>query len=152
MSANQDWTTVVIKKRKPKPKTGNIRTSNQSSAVNNARRSGQHVVMSKKYDYGNHHHKDLRKYDDNPEDFHLKHVSKSIRQNLTKARNDKGWTQAQLASASQIPKKVVASYENGKAIPDEREIRKLEKALGAKLRQGKKKQKKNTQQNYNNRY
>ena len=57
----------------------------------------------------------------------------------------KKMTQAQLAKAINELPKVVQSYENGKAIPSNQILSKIERALGCKLRGGKKKGSKSVQ-------
>lgn len=56
-------------------------------------------------------------------------LSKAIQQ----ARMAKGSTQDGLAKLLNIDKKIIAEYENGKAIPNGQVIAKIEKALGTKL-------------------
>ena len=57
---------------------------------------------------------------------------------IQQARLAKKMTQAQLGNAINEPPKTVQEYENGKAIPNNQVLGKIERALGVKLR-GKKK-------------
>lgn len=56
-------------------------------------------------------------------------LSKAIQQ----ARMAKGVTQDQLAKQLNIDKKIIAEYENGRAIPNGQVIATIERALGTKL-------------------
>lgn len=61
-------------------------------------------------------------------------VSSDLKKNLMQARLDKKLTQAQLAQMINEKPQVIQEYESGKAIPNNQIIGKLERALGAKLR------------------
>lgn len=56
-----------------------------------------------------------------------------FQQSLMKARTAKGFSQKQLAQQLQIQVNVLQSYENGKDVPNNQIIAKIERALGAKL-------------------
>ena len=53
---------------------------------------------------------------------------------IQKARQQKGWTQKELAQRINEKSTVVNEYESGKAIPNNQIISKMERALGCKLR------------------
>ena len=61
-------------------------------------------------------------------------VSSDLKKAIQQARIAKKMTQSDLAKAINELPKVVQSYENGKAIPDNKVLGKIERALGAKLR------------------
>lgn len=61
-------------------------------------------------------------------------VDKAMSRRIVDARNAKKLTQKQLAQLCMIDSKIVNEYEQGKAIPNQAIINKLEKALGARLR------------------
>eukprot|EP00308_Calcidiscus_leptoporus_P026282 CAMPEP_0119398258 /NCGR_PEP_ID=MMETSP1334-20130426/140751_1 /TAXON_ID=127549 /ORGANISM="Calcidiscus leptoporus, Strain RCC1130" /LENGTH=132 /DNA_ID=CAMNT_0007422115 /DNA_START=911 /DNA_END=1309 /DNA_ORIENTATION=+ len=71
----------------------------------------------------------------------LKHaqVPKELKQAIQKARMAKGLTQKQLAQQLNMQPQTINEYENGKAIPQNAEIAKIERALGVKLPRVKKK-------------
>ena len=69
-------------------------------------------------------------------------VSTELKKAIQQARMAKKMTQGQLAKAINELPKVIQQYENGKAIPDNQVLSKIERALGVKLRGGKKKGKK----------
>lgn len=60
-------------------------------------------------------------------------VSTDLKRALSTARTAKGMTQKQLAQALVMDAKTVQEYEQGKAIPNNAVIAKMEKALGVKL-------------------
>ncbi len=61
-------------------------------------------------------------------------VSQSLKSVITKARNSEGFTQAKLALLCNVKPATITSYENGKAIPDNSVLGKMERHLGVKLR------------------
>jgi len=63
-------------------------------------------------------------------------VDKSLSQAIIQARQTKKWTQKDLAAKIQEKPQVVASYEQGKAIPNPQIISKMERILGVKLPRG----------------
>ena len=77
-----------------------------------------------------------RKLDEETEE--LKHqtvqsAAPELKLALMKARTAKGMTQKALGAALNMPAATIMSYENGKALPDNAVIARLEKTLGAKL-------------------
>ena len=60
-------------------------------------------------------------------------VSAGTSQGIMQGRQKKGWTQAQLAKEINEKQAIVASYENGSAIPDNRIIAAMERVLGCKI-------------------
>lgn len=130
MQGGQDFNTVIIRKKKP--------TSSQtrdSKNVNNAFRSGNVETLSKNKHSGP---ANSTKLDNSDEAFAHKKVSSDLKKAIQQARIAKKMTQSDLAKAICELPKVVQSYENGKAIPDNKVLGKIERALGVKLRGGKK--------------
>ncbi|KAH7314455.1 hypothetical protein KP509_21G003600 [Ceratopteris richardii] len=131
---NQDWDTVVLKKRAPK--ASDLR---DSKAVAAALRSGATVQVVKKFDVAKNHTgagplKDPRKLDSETEPGSLDRVSSEVRQAIQKDRLAKGLTQIQLAKAISERPQVVQEYESGKAVPSQQILAKMEKLLDVKLR------------------
>jgi putative transcription factor len=60
-------------------------------------------------------------------------VSNELKTLIIKGRNAKGLTQKGLAAKVNMKPADIQLYENGKAIPNQAEIQKLQKALGVKL-------------------
>ena len=57
---------------------------------------------------------------------------------IQQARNEKGWSQVELAQRLCVKPDIVRSYENGTAIPDNSFVAKMESVLGIKLPRHKK--------------
>lgn len=66
-------------------------------------------------------------------------LSPEFRKAMQTARNAKKISQKQLATILQVPPKTIMEYENGKAIPNNQFISKMEKVLLTKLPRPKKK-------------
>ncbi|CAJ0961896.1 unnamed protein product, partial [Mesorhabditis belari] len=126
-------TTVIISKRGPISKT--LKTQ---SAVNAALRSGGPVDTQKKMmSGGNRQHtsnKNTARLDEETEELHHEKVSLSLGKVMQQARATKEWTQKDLATKCNEKPQVVAEYENGKAVPNQQILAKMERALGVKLR------------------
>lgn len=76
----------------------------------------------------------LRKLDNDTETLKHNTVSLTLAQTIQNARNEKGWTRAELAQRVQLKVNVITEYETGRAIPDGTVLQKLSKALGIILR------------------
>ena len=112
---HQDWTPVVF--HKPKQEK-NIQPRNVGSGS----------VLSKK----------TRELMNTNEIVVPPKVSVEFRKAMQTARNSKKLSQKQLATILQVPPKTIVEYENGKAIPNNQFIAKMEKALQTKLPRNKK--------------
>ncbi|KAJ8622772.1 hypothetical protein MRB53_031301 [Persea americana] len=126
----QDWEPVVL--RKPKS------TTRDSKAVNQALRSGGPVQTIKKFDAGSNKKAapvvNARKLDEGTEPAALERVAAEVRQAIQKARVAKKMSQAELAKQINERLQVVQEYENGKAVPNQMVLAKMEKVLEVKLR------------------
>lgn len=107
-------------------------------AVNQAFRSGVPVQTIKKFDAGSNKKAapvgNARKLDEETEPAALEKVSTEVRQAIQKARLEKKMSQSELAKLINEQPKVVQEYENGKAVPNQAVLAKMEKVLGVKLR------------------
>lgn len=108
-------------------------------AVNQALRSGAPVQTVKKFDAGSNKKTagpvfNSRKLDEGTEPDTLGRVPAEVRQLIQKARLEKKMSQAELAKQINERPQVVQEYENGKAVPNQAVLAKMEKALGVKLR------------------
>lgn len=72
--------------------------------------------------------------DEETEPAALEKVSTEVRQAIQKARLEKKMSQSELAKLINEQPKVVQEYENGKAVPNQAVLAKMEKVLGVKLR------------------
>jgi len=123
----QDWDPVIIKKR---PNRGKQDT-------NAAQRNGE-LTTVKKYGAGtNKNHvidKNLKKLDEETEELSHSRVGLSIGQRIQQARIAKKMTQKDLARQICEKPGVVSEYEQGRAIPNNNILTKMERILGVKLR------------------
>ena len=88
------------------------------------------IVTNQKNNIG----KAAKLLDDDHENLSHKTVDFNLRASIQKYRQQKGMTQQQLATAISERASVVTEYENGKAIPNESVLQRMEKALGVHLR------------------
>ncbi|KAK9268467.1 hypothetical protein L1049_000218 [Liquidambar formosana] len=129
----QDWEPVVL--HKSRPKSQDLR---DPKAVNQALRSGVAVQTVKKFDAGS--NKKLapavnaKKLDEGTEPAALDKVPVEVRQAIQKARLEKKMSQSELAKQINERPQVVQEYENGKAVPNQAVLAKMERVLGVKLR------------------
>ncbi|GMY35997.1 multiprotein-bridging factor 1c [Fagus crenata] len=128
----QDWEPVVIHKSKPKAQ------ERDPKAVNQALRTGAPVQTLKKAEAGSNKKAapvvNARKLDEAAEPAALDRVSTEVKQAIQKARLGKKMSQADLAKQINERPQVVQEYENGKAVPTQAVLAKMEKVLGVKLR------------------
>ncbi|KAG9459292.1 hypothetical protein H6P81_003800 [Aristolochia fimbriata] len=129
----QDWEPVVL--HKSKLKSSDLR---DPKAVSQALRAGASVVTTKKFDAGFNKKAappvKARKLEEETEPAAFERVSTEIRQAIQKARLAKKMNQAELAKLINERPQVVQEYENGKAVPNQMILAKMEKVLGVKLR------------------
>lgn len=133
-AVTQDWDPVVL--HKSKPKSHDLR---DPKAVNQALRSGAQVHTVKKFDAGANKKPqatavNVRKLDEAAEPAALDRVGLDVRQAIQKARIEKKMSQAELAKQINELPRVVQEYENGKAVPNQAVLAKMERVLGVKLR------------------
>ncbi len=69
------------------------------------------------------------KLENESENFHLQRVPISIAQEIIKKRCSMKMTQKELAQKINVLQSVIASYENGSAIPDHKILQKISKVL-----------------------
>lgn len=132
----QEWEPVVLQKPKTK-----IRDLRDPKAVNQALRTGAQVQTIKKFDAGSNKKSasstaavNPRKLEEAEEPAALDRISTEVRQAIQKARIEKKMSQAELAKQINERPQVVQEYENGKAVPNQAILAKMEKVLGVKLR------------------
>ncbi|KAJ4708412.1 putative Multiprotein-bridging factor [Melia azedarach] len=130
----QDWEPVVLHKSKSK-----AQELRDPKAVNQARRSGAPVQTMKKFDAASNKKTtgpvvNAKKLDEGTEPGSLDRVSVEVRQAIQKARLEKKMSQAELAKQINERPQVVQEYENGKAVPNQAVLAKMERVLGLKLR------------------
>ncbi|KAK3210753.1 hypothetical protein Dsin_015459 [Dipteronia sinensis] len=130
---SQDWEPVVLHKSKAK-----AQQLRDPKAVNQALRSGAPVQTVKKFDGGSNKKAapalNTKKLEEGTEPGSLERVPGEVRQVIQKARLEKKMSQAELAKLINERPQVVQEYENGKAVPNQAVLAKMEKVLGVKLR------------------
>lgn len=132
--AESAWDEVtIIRKRTPK-----VSQLKSTQAINAAQRQGLEIETSKKFSAGqNKQHdaaKNVTKLDRETEELHHDTVSLDVGRLIQQGRQAKSMTQKDLAAKICEKPQVVNEYENGKAIPNQAVLSKLERALGIKLR------------------
>lgn len=130
----QDWEPIVLQKRGQKASE-----SRDPKAVNEALRSGAAVESVKKHNAGSNKGDpgpglNARKLEEDTEGGEHEKVSTDVKVAIQKARLAAKLSQAQLAQKINEKEQVVKEYENGKAIPNQQVLGKLERVLGVKLR------------------
>ncbi|QPG72792.1 multiprotein-bridging factor 1 [Brettanomyces nanus] len=136
-----DWENVTVIGRKARSSTNTgpkEKVVRSSGALNAARRQGAVTSVEKKYNAGN-----LR---GDPEGQRLTRVDRSddivvpkkldadVGKVIQQARQEKKWTQKDLAQRINEKPTIVNEYESGKGIPNQQVLGKMERALGIKLR------------------
>merc|ERR1711869_110186 len=127
----QDWNPVVMRKYKP----GGAAAKPTPVSMSAAMRAGN-VEQVKKYSAGNKNsaaHANAAKLDADTENLTHQKVSSELKKLIMQARTAKKMTQAQLAQAINEKPQTVQEYEQGKAIPNNQILGKMERALGVKL-------------------
>lgn len=124
---------TVIGKRAPK--SSELKSE---AAIAAAARAGIPIDTSKKFAAGHNKQHEAAKntaaLDRETEELHHDRVDKDVARAMQQARVTKEWTQADLARHVNEKQQVINEYEQGKAIPNQQVLAKLERALGVKLR------------------
>ncbi|EMR10062.1 hypothetical protein PNEG_01813 [Pneumocystis murina B123] len=132
-----DWDSVTKIGRGVRSKVTTIRTINE---INEARRLGILVNIEKKFSAGsNKAHKTtesqkITKIDRENDIVPIKTSGREVGLAISKARQEKNIKQSELAQKINEKVSVINDYENGKAIPNQQILAKMEKVLGVKLR------------------
>ena len=128
-----DWQPVVLRPKKEKP----TNKSQVEKQVNAARQTGSATVVTKPKTSAPNKQRssdfDTRKLDKDEGDYSIHTVGLETGKKIVQARNAKGLTQKQLAMEIQETTTVIQAYESGKAVPNQKVIAKIEKALGTKV-------------------
>ena len=111
---------------------------NQPKTVENPLGMKPEKVATERRDTGNKSHEPPKvaayKLDQADEPDRLPEVGLSLARRIQQARTGKSLTQAQLAQQINVKPVIINDYEQGKGVPDNTVISKLERALGVKLR------------------
>lgn len=121
----QHWDSVtVLKKNKRQLKdNGSTKSSLTNPNINVEKKGGNREIGSK-----------FAKLDNAEEAEKIETVSLSLSQKIQQGRADKGMKQKDLATKINVKPQVIGDYESGRAVPDNKILGKIERALGIKLR------------------
>uniref|UniRef100_A0A3P8YGC9 HTH cro/C1-type domain-containing protein n=2 Tax=Esox lucius TaxID=8010 RepID=A0A3P8YGC9_ESOLU len=138
--AESDWDTVTVLRKKG-PTAAQAKSKQESSnikAITAAQRRGEDLETTKKWSAGqNKQHlvtKNTAKLDRETEELQHQRVSLEVGKVIQQGRQNKGFTQKDLATKINEKPQVIADYECGKAIPNNQIMGKIERAIGLKLR------------------
>jgi putative transcription factor len=121
----QHWDSVtVLRKNKRQLKdNGSTKSSLTNPNINVEKKGGNREIGSK-----------LAKLDNAEEAEKIETVSLSLSQKIQQGRAAKGMKQKDLATKINVKPQVIGDYESGRAVPDNKILGKIERALGIKLR------------------
>jgi len=132
--AEADWDEVTYL-RKKQPKSSQMKSQ---KAINQAQRQGLDIDTTKKFSAGSNKQSSAAKntaaLDRETEELHHNTVGLDVSRILQQARQDKNFTQKELATKINEKPQVINDYEAGRAIPNQQVMGKLERALGVRLR------------------
>ena len=137
---SDDWDSVTIIGSKARVGGGGPRehVAKTQSQLNAARRLGLVVGTEKKYGSANTKSNPegqrLTKLDATDDVVAVKKVDTNVGKAIQRARQEKKFTQKDLATKVNEKRNVIDDYEAGRAIPNQQVLGKLERALGVKLR------------------
>lgn len=137
---SDDWDSVTIIGSRARVGTGGPRqqVAKTAGALNAARRAGNVVGTEKKYGStnvkSNPEGQRLTKLDDADDVVQVKKLDASVGKAIQKGRQEKKFTQKDLATKINEKPTVINDYEAGRAVPNQQILGKLERALGIKLR------------------
>uniref|UniRef100_A0A914VGC1 HTH cro/C1-type domain-containing protein n=1 Tax=Plectus sambesii TaxID=2011161 RepID=A0A914VGC1_9BILA len=134
-SSDTDLNSVTLL-RKSGPVTKTLKTS---AELNAAQRKGIAIETNRKMEGGTNKQahgpgRNAVRLDNETEELHHDRVSLSLGKVLQQARQAKEWSQKDLATKINEKPQIVAEYENGKALPNQEILGKMERILGIRLR------------------
>ncbi|KAL9829943.1 Multiprotein-bridging factor 1c [Arabidopsis thaliana] len=121
-AVTQDWEPVVLHKSKQKSQDLRDPKAKFDAGSNKKGKSTAVPVINTK------------KLEEETEPAAMDRVKAEVRLMIQKARLEKKMSQADLAKQINERTQVVQEYENGKAVPNQAVLAKMEKVLGVKLR------------------
>ncbi|XP_064087043.1 endothelial differentiation-related factor 1-like isoform X2 [Macrobrachium nipponense] len=128
--ADSDWDTVTVLRKKPQ-KASQLKSE---QAVNQARRQGAVVETTTKYGAAtNKQHgtsMNTAKLDRETEELKHERITVDVGRLIQQGRQAKNWTQKDLATYINEKPQVIQEYEQGKAVPNQNVLGKIERAIG----------------------
>ncbi|KAI5811653.1 multi protein bridging factor 1-domain-containing protein [Peziza echinospora] len=137
---SDDWDAVTKIGKSVRGAGSRPTVAKTASEINAARRAGTLVSTDKKYATGNQksdpNGQRLTKIDRENEVAPPAKIDASVGKAMAKARSEMTPTMTQKDLATKVNEKpsVINDYESGRAVPDQKVLSKLERALGVKLR------------------
>lgn len=121
---HQDWTPIILNKKKTTQPKSNTSPTKTNELKFNAGKNGQSERIN------------ARKIEQLAEegDLETKKVSRSLQLQIQQGRQQKDMTRKELAAACQLPENTIRDYENGTCLPQQKDIIKIGKALGVVLK------------------
>ncbi|KAI6222454.1 HTH cro/C1-type domain-containing protein [Aphelenchoides fujianensis] len=92
------------------------------------------VTILRKHQAPHKNDKNTLRLDEETEVLHHEKVPLELGKILQQARQSKEWTQKDLSTRVNEKVEVIREYENGKAVPNQQILTKMERALGIRLR------------------
>lgn len=131
---SDDWNTVTVIGNKRGGATG----GGKDRQLNLARRQGMGISTESKYGAGGNTQKgtgmNTAKLDQETDELKHKTVDLNVGKLIAQGRQAKEMSQKDLATKICEKPQIVTEYEQGKAIPNQQILAKMERALGMKLR------------------
>ncbi|XP_045585493.1 endothelial differentiation-related factor 1 [Procambarus clarkii] len=131
---DSEWDSVTVLRKKPQ-KSSQLKSE---QAVNQARRSGAQIETSSKYGAAsNKQHgtsMNTAKLDRETEELKHEKITPDVGRLIQQGRQAKNWTQKDLATRINEKPQVIQEYEQGKAVPNQNVLGKIERAIGLRLR------------------
>ena len=118
-----DSVTVLTKNKRQLKESGSLKSSLTNKNVKVEKKGGNREIGSK-----------LAKLDNAEEAGKIETVSLSLSQKIQQGRAAKGMKQKDLATKINVKPQVIGDYESGRAVPDNKILGKIERALDIKLR------------------
>jgi putative transcription factor len=138
MSEGQDWKPQSFNFGPKGGANANQPKKVNETGANKVLQSGGSVSVTKKEHHQSNNNGGLgsaaKRLDDDNESTKVKKVDFGVKINIMKGRQAKGINQQELARLIQEKASVVGDYENGRGVPNEKILQKMEKALGIYLR------------------
>ncbi|CCW71516.1 unnamed protein product [Phytomonas sp. Hart1] len=137
--SGQDWEPQVFNFAKKNASQNRAPRVVSAKEANRAIQSGQTVdIQRKEHQRANQQSStagaNAKKLDEDNETLKIKRVNHQLRIQIMQERQALKWSQQDLAQRISEHVSVVSEYENGKAVPEERVIVKMEKAFRVHLR------------------
>lgn len=120
----QDWEPIIFRKTVKQIKTDSTPAEIKKKNL---------VVTSKKHVQSTNPSVNLKKIENDDEEYKIPLVPKETAKKIVQGRVDKKWTQQQLANMLSLPIATIKSIEGGEEILNKQQLQKIANILGIKL-------------------